>query len=83
MTDSTSFSPEYFRTEAMHLRDLWGTRDFWEQPGAASAAAKALGYVYLRTTGLTPSDKILWEATITELSMRDALLPEARLRQGW
>ena len=69
------FTREYFLEQVRELRERWGYRDFWQDPENASRAAKALGYVYLRTDGLLDDDAIIFEATIMELSRRAALVP--------
>jgi hypothetical protein len=61
---------EYFRGEAMRLREMWGNKDFWRDTERAGRAISALTFVWANTDAVTESDKLIMHAMIREYDTR-------------
>lgn len=76
---SDKFTFEYFCTEVIQLRDMWGKQDFWDKPRALrEKATDALAFVFVN---LMPKDHeenmkgaTLFQSTMAEYQRREFYL---------
>lgn len=74
-----AFTQDYFRLQALELRERFGTRKFWQDPDAVKKAGFALSWVYLNLEDIQESDTVLFDSTMDELSRREIfwlMMPE-------
>ena len=73
---------DYFLQELRAFREMMGSRDAWEPPEKMAKALTGLLYVYLKTEGITETDRELMLATTDEYDHRLALVLTVKLNTG-
>lgn len=76
------FTRQYLHDELWRLRDAFGSDAFWDKPGAAEIANKAIYHVFLNTPDATDFDRLRVEATLEELKRRWQLIVLLDKRPG-
>lgn len=76
MTDVRLFTFDYFRSECLRFREMFGTKTFWELPvEKRRRAMDGLTYVMMKCGGATDEEIILlWDCHIGEYLRRARLI---------
>jgi hypothetical protein len=70
----TEFSREYFLEQAVHFRELMGTKSFWSDLKKAGKGMYGMLYCYIKTKDLLPEDETLMRSLSIEYDRRLALV---------
>ena len=64
------FTRQYFHAEVLNFRKAFGNKVEWKTPGRLDKMLQGLTYCYLKTDGITESDRDLFVATCDEYTRR-------------